>query len=184
MIDAKIGDPDPLQAIGNELQSGQSYEAIVLSTLPQGVSRWLRRDVVSRLRREFPSIRVEHVVSERPPIRRGRSGRRFQLPMSGRALSAAKPGQLSGARLELESPARRSHRPAGARRRVPRPPRDTGGRERSLLPLFRRRGRRFSNRSMCGSNSFVLVFNKKAVVGEPPPAKLRVTIEANPGPAV
>jgi hypothetical protein len=67
LIDAKIGDPDPLQAIGNELQSGQSYEAIVLSTLPQGVSRWLRMDVVSRLRREFPSIRVEHVVSELPP---------------------------------------------------------------------------------------------------------------------
>jgi hypothetical protein len=66
LIDAKIGDPDPLQAIGNELQSGQSYEAIVLSTLPQGVSRWLRRDVVSRVRREFPSIRVEHVVSELP----------------------------------------------------------------------------------------------------------------------
>ena len=66
LIDAKIGDPDPLRAIGNELQSGQSYEAIVLSTLPPGVSRWLRRDVVSRLRREFPSIRVEHVVSELP----------------------------------------------------------------------------------------------------------------------
>ena len=66
MIDAKIGDPDPLQAIGNELQSGQHYEAIVLSTLPQGLSQWLRRDVVSRVRREFPSIRVEHVVSELP----------------------------------------------------------------------------------------------------------------------
>jgi hypothetical protein len=64
MIDAKIGDPDPLQAIGNELQSGQRYEAIVLSTLPQGMSRWLRMDVVSRARRQFPSIRVEHVVSE------------------------------------------------------------------------------------------------------------------------
>jgi hypothetical protein len=45
---------------------GQRYEAIVLSTLPQGLSRWLRRDVVSRVRREFPSIRVEHVVSELP----------------------------------------------------------------------------------------------------------------------
>jgi hypothetical protein len=66
MIDAKTGDPDPLQAIGDELQSGQRYDAIVLSTLPQGLSRWLRRDVVSRVRREFPSIRVEHVVSELP----------------------------------------------------------------------------------------------------------------------
>jgi hypothetical protein len=66
MIDAKIGDPDPLQAIGNELQSGQPYEAIVLSTLPQGVSRWLRMDVVSRVRREFGHIRLEHVVSDLP----------------------------------------------------------------------------------------------------------------------
>ena len=66
MIDAKIGDPDPLQAIGNELQSGHTYKAIVLSTLPQGVSRWLRMDVVSRVRREFGHIRLEHVVSDLP----------------------------------------------------------------------------------------------------------------------
>src|SRR2546430_17432570 len=31
MIDARIGDPDPLQAIGNELQSCQRYKQIVLS---------------------------------------------------------------------------------------------------------------------------------------------------------
>lgn len=66
MVDAKVGDPDPAQAIDDELQGGQPIAAIVLSTLPQGVSQWLRTDVVSRVRRQFPSIRIEHVVCEMP----------------------------------------------------------------------------------------------------------------------
>lgn len=66
MVGAKVGDTDPVQAIADELQGGQRYAAIVLSTLPQGISGWLRTDVVSRVRRQFPSIRVEHVVSEMP----------------------------------------------------------------------------------------------------------------------
>jgi hypothetical protein len=66
MADAKVGDEDPLRAISDELQTGQPYAGIVISTLPQGVSQWLRRDLVSQVRRRFPSVRVEHVVSELP----------------------------------------------------------------------------------------------------------------------
>lgn len=66
MLDAKVGDPDPVQAVTDELSGGRGYAAIVISTLPQGVSQWLRRDVVSQVRRRFPSMRVEHVVSELP----------------------------------------------------------------------------------------------------------------------
>lgn len=66
MVGAKVGDPDPVRAISEELQGGERYAAIVLSTLPQGASRWLRMDVVSRVRRQFPSIRIEHIVSELP----------------------------------------------------------------------------------------------------------------------
>jgi hypothetical protein len=66
MVGAKVGDPDPVRAISAELQGRTLYVAIAISTLPQGVSQWLRMDVVSRVRRQFPSIRVEHVVSEMP----------------------------------------------------------------------------------------------------------------------
>jgi hypothetical protein len=66
MADAKVGDADPRQAIDEELDRGQPYAGIVISTLPQGVSQWLRQDLVSQVRRRFPGIRVEHVTSELP----------------------------------------------------------------------------------------------------------------------
>ena len=66
MADAKVGPADPLQAISDEMESGQPYAGIVISTLPQGISQWLRLDLVSQVRRRFPSIRVEHVISEMP----------------------------------------------------------------------------------------------------------------------
>jgi hypothetical protein len=66
MADAKVGQADPLQAISDEMESGQSYAGIVISTLPQGVSQWLRLDLVSQVRRRFPSIPVDHVISEVP----------------------------------------------------------------------------------------------------------------------
>ena len=64
MADAKVGTADPLQAISDEMESGQLYAAIVISTLPQGLSQWLRLDLVSQVRRRFPNVRVEHVISE------------------------------------------------------------------------------------------------------------------------
>jgi hypothetical protein len=66
MADAKVGPADPLQAISDEMESGQSYAGIVISTLPQGVSQWLRQDLVSQARRRFPGIPVDHVISEVP----------------------------------------------------------------------------------------------------------------------
>ncbi len=64
MGDAKVGAADPVQAIRDELESRPHYAGIVISTLPQGISHWVRLDVVSNVRRTFPSIRVEHVMSE------------------------------------------------------------------------------------------------------------------------
>ena len=66
MGEAAVGDADPAQATADELERGPDYAAVVISTLPAGMSQWLRRDVVSRVRRCFPSARVEHVVSELP----------------------------------------------------------------------------------------------------------------------
>ena len=62
VVEATIGDADPVHAIGDELRrSRRRFTAIVLSTLPCGASRWLRLDVISRVRRHYSSIRVIHV---------------------------------------------------------------------------------------------------------------------------
>jgi hypothetical protein len=55
VVEAAIGDADPVHAIGDEL-----------STLPAGVSRWLGLDVISRVRRHYAAIRVIHVESRVP----------------------------------------------------------------------------------------------------------------------
>ena len=58
----RVGNWDPYMAIEDEL-ANEKYEAIVLSTLPPGVSRWLRMDLPSRVARRHPEIRLVHVVS-------------------------------------------------------------------------------------------------------------------------
>ena len=62
MRSTRVGNWDPYMAIEQEL-ANEKYEAIVLSTLPPGVSRWLRMDLPSRVARRYPEIRLVHVVS-------------------------------------------------------------------------------------------------------------------------
>jgi hypothetical protein len=47
--DGEIGDRDPVAAARDALRR-RPVDEIILSTLPPGTSRWLRQDVVSRLR--------------------------------------------------------------------------------------------------------------------------------------
>jgi hypothetical protein len=58
----RVGNWDPYAAIEEECEN-EKYEAIVLSTLPPGVSRWLRMDLPSRVARRHPEVRLIHVVS-------------------------------------------------------------------------------------------------------------------------
>jgi hypothetical protein len=58
----RVGNWDPNVAIEDELLH-ENYEAIVVSTLPPGLSRWLRMDLPSRVVRRHPSIRLVHVVA-------------------------------------------------------------------------------------------------------------------------
>jgi hypothetical protein len=58
----RVGSWDPYMAIEEEL-ANEKYEAIVLSTLPPGVSRWLRMDLPSRVARRHPEVRLVHIVS-------------------------------------------------------------------------------------------------------------------------
>lgn len=58
----RVGNWDPYVAIEDEVLH-EKYEAIVVSTLPPGLSRWLRMDLPSRVVRRHPGIRLIHVVA-------------------------------------------------------------------------------------------------------------------------
>jgi hypothetical protein len=53
-LDARgdLGDPDPLTAIQDAL-AVDTFDEIIISTLPGGISRWLRMDLPSRAERKF-----------------------------------------------------------------------------------------------------------------------------------
>jgi hypothetical protein len=59
-VEGEVGDENPVLAATDAMRQWR-YDAIVVSTLPSGASRWLKLDVVSRLRREtnLPVIHVE-----------------------------------------------------------------------------------------------------------------------------
>jgi hypothetical protein len=61
-VDGEVGEADPVAAI-KELLGRQEVDEIILATLPQRRSRWLARDLPSRVRRDF-GLPVTHVVSE------------------------------------------------------------------------------------------------------------------------
>ncbi len=66
VVDGRVGDEDPVLAVEDELRR-RRYAGIIISTLPPGASRWLRMDVVSRVKRRFPGGRaVTHVMSSAP----------------------------------------------------------------------------------------------------------------------
>jgi hypothetical protein len=49
-VDGDLGDPDPLKA-ATELLERQQFDEIILSTLPQPISKWLGMDLPHRLHR-------------------------------------------------------------------------------------------------------------------------------------
>jgi Mrp family chromosome partitioning ATPase len=48
-VDAVIGDSDPVEAV-RAVTASADVDEVIVSTLPQRVSQWLRRDVPSRVR--------------------------------------------------------------------------------------------------------------------------------------
>jgi nucleotide-binding universal stress UspA family protein len=57
--DGEVGDPDPLRAVEDAL-SRRPFDEIIVSTLPQRLSRWLRQDLPTRLEHKF-HLPVTHV---------------------------------------------------------------------------------------------------------------------------
>jgi hypothetical protein len=59
------GAQEPLQAIADELRVHPGYDTLVICTLPPGISRWLKLDLLHRAERKF-GLRVIHVVADAP----------------------------------------------------------------------------------------------------------------------
>ena len=59
-VTGDIGDSEPLAAIEDAVNLGD-YDEIIISTLPLGVSRWLRLDLISKVRALGPP--VTHVLA-------------------------------------------------------------------------------------------------------------------------
>lgn len=59
-----IGPADPIGEI-REMIAAHDFDEILLSTLPSGISRWLRQDLPSRVRRAFDGPVT--VIDARPP---------------------------------------------------------------------------------------------------------------------
>jgi hypothetical protein len=62
-VDGEIGDPDPITAV-NAVLARQPFDEIILSTLPAGISRWLKADLPHRLARH---VNVPVVAIVGPP---------------------------------------------------------------------------------------------------------------------
>jgi hypothetical protein len=60
--DGEVGDRNPILALEDALRKGQ-FDEVILSTLPPGISRWLKLDLPSRVASHF-QVPVTHVVTE------------------------------------------------------------------------------------------------------------------------
>lgn len=60
-VTGEVGDHRPVDAVLDALRHGH-FDEVVLSTLPAGASRWLRMDLVNRVRRAV-DVPVTHVVA-------------------------------------------------------------------------------------------------------------------------
>lgn len=66
--EGEVGDADPILAIADAL-ADREVDEVILSTLPPGISRWMRLDLPSRVERRF-HLPVTHVVAEAESARR------------------------------------------------------------------------------------------------------------------
>jgi hypothetical protein len=60
-VSGSVGDSEPLMAIQDAVHLGH-YDEIIISTLPLGVSRWMRLDLISKTR--ALGLPVEHVAAD------------------------------------------------------------------------------------------------------------------------
>ena len=74
-VSGEVGDASPVLAVGDAiLAAPEPYDEVILSTLPLGRSRWLKQDVVHRLSRAHPQLKVTHVVATSEAVTGGARG--------------------------------------------------------------------------------------------------------------
>jgi nucleotide-binding universal stress UspA family protein len=61
VVDARVGDPDPYQAI-HDVVDTDDFDRIIVSTFPPGISRWLGADLINRLGRSL-DVPITHIVA-------------------------------------------------------------------------------------------------------------------------
>lgn len=62
-VTGELGDESPVQAVGDVLRH-QQFDEIIVSTLPPGLSRWLKLDLPHRLQKTY-DLPVRHVMPSR-----------------------------------------------------------------------------------------------------------------------
>ena len=62
--DGQVGDPDPLDAVRDAI-AHQQVDEIIISTLPLGLSKWLRRDLPHQVER-LTGLPVTHLIGKEP----------------------------------------------------------------------------------------------------------------------
>jgi hypothetical protein len=66
-VDGLVGESDPFEA-AKEALAGESFDEVIVSTLPEHVSHWLRRDLPHRIKQlGLPTTVVTARRSERSP---------------------------------------------------------------------------------------------------------------------
>ena len=63
MVEGRLGDPDPLAAIQDELNLHGPYDEIIVSTLPTHLSKWLKLDLPHKVE-GLTDKPVHHVVGQ------------------------------------------------------------------------------------------------------------------------
>lgn len=53
VVEGEVGDPSPIEAIGDVLRRSPPFDEVILSTLPPGLSRWINQDLPHRIERSF-----------------------------------------------------------------------------------------------------------------------------------
>jgi hypothetical protein len=59
-VTGEVGDEKPMLAVGDVLRR-EEFDEIILSTLPPGASKWLKRDLPHKLARQY-HVPVTHIV--------------------------------------------------------------------------------------------------------------------------
>lgn len=61
-VEGEVGDARPIDAIRDVMLHAGPFDEIILSTLPPGISKWLRQDLPHRIQRTF-EVPVSMVVA-------------------------------------------------------------------------------------------------------------------------